>query len=174
MDNCVTVPRMKGRQWLLLPFSRSVVRLASSSNTPAGRLLKLLLLRSSDVKLASSSNTPAGRLLRLLLPRFRVVRLLSWSNTPAGRLVRLLLFVMVRVVMAVMPSKSPAAKAVSEDLLFMVKVPVIPARSAAVTTPQVDLPVTAATMASRTSAVRLHTGVGDVTVTAKSATVTSW
>lgn len=60
-----------------------------------------------------------------------------------------------------MPAKSPAFRAVSEDLLLTVRL-VTPAKSVSVIAEQVDLPDTAAMIASRISGVRSQRGVAAV------------
>ena len=161
----VTEEGMKGRQVRLVFCLRdSVVRLVSLSKMPAGRLLRLLLVRASVVSPVSLSNTLADRLLRLLPVRVSVVRPVRSANTPAGRL---LTPVPVRVsdVKPVRSAKSPDFNVVRVDLLEMARV-VIPARCVVVMLAQADMPETAATIASRTSVVRLQTAVaGTVTDT---------
>ena len=110
-----------------------------------------------------------GRQVRLLFWfRDSVVRLVSASKMPAGRLLRLLL-ARDSVVRPVRPAKSPACSAVREGLLEMVRV-VIPTKSGFVMSAQADLPDTAATIASRTSAVRLQTVADAVWADASSQT----
>ena len=131
---------------------------------PAGRLLRLLMCRCSVVRPVSSSKTSADRLLRRLEYSASVVRLVSSSKMPAGRVLRLLLLTFSVVKLTRSP-KSPELNVVRELWLTTDKV-VIPARSVRVMAPQDDLPVTASTIASRTSVVRLQTGVtGTVTDT---------
>ena len=125
---------------------------------PTGRLLRLLLVRDSDVSLVSLSKTLADRLLRLLLVRVSDVSLACSSNTPAGRLLTPVLFRVSEVKLTRSP-KSSDFNVVRVDWLVTDKV-VIPARSVAVMSAQADLPATAATIASRTSAVRAQTSVG--------------
>ena len=73
--------------------------------------------------------------------------------------------VRVSDVKPVRSAKSPDFNVVRVDLLEMARV-VIPARSVVVMSAQADLPDTAATIASRTSAVRAQTAVvGTVTDT---------
>ena len=161
----VTDEGMKGRQVRLVFWLRdSVVNAVSSSKMPAGRLLRLLLVRDSVVRPVSLSKTLADRLLRLLPVRVSVVSAVRSSNTPAGRL---LTPVPVRVsdVKPVRSTKSSDFNVVRVDLLEMDRV-VIPARCVVVTLAQADMPDTAATMASRTSVVRVQTSVaGTVTDT---------
>ena len=130
-----------------------------------GRQVRLVFwFRDSVVRLVSLSKMPTGRLLRLLLVSVSVVRLVSSLNTTAGRL---LTPVVLRVsdVKPVRPPKSPAFSVVRVALLEMARV-VIPAKSVVVMSAQSDLPVTAATIASRTSVVRVQTPVnGTVTAT---------
>ena len=98
------------------------------------------MLSVNVVSLVSSLNTPAGRLLRPVLLRVSDVKLVRSSKSSAFSVVRVALLEMARVV--------------------------IPARSVGVMPAQADLPATAATIASRTAAVRLQTAVaGTVTGT---------
>ena len=112
------------------------VRLVNSPRHVAdGKLLKPgLRVRLSHSRLVRLSNTPDGRLLRLLLYRYSLVKPARSSKMPDGRLLRLLLY-RCSLVKPARSSKSPAFRAV-RDSSFTTSRIVIPASSAAVTLPQ--------------------------------------
>ena len=168
-------------------FNRNVVRLVSPSNTSAGNVARVLLwFNRSVVRLVRPSNTSTGSAARRLLLSDSVARVVSPSKTSSGNAVKALLFRYNSCRLS-SPSKPSAGTAASE-LWFSrstfrpvssrksractavrlsserSRVPVMPRRSASVTSAQALLLVNAARIALRTAVVRSHTPSVMVTV----------
>ena len=174
--NLLKIPSGRLVNWRLL--TASDVRFISRSNTFAGSLFNCGAAISKFVRSVSGSNTPARSEVNPLAPQPKVSKFVRPSNTPVGSLFKFSLSHSIYVtllrsvkspagsevnfpvvnpnaVSPVSPSKSPAFTALLSITLRLV----IAARCASVTSAALSTPGTASTIASRTSGVRLLTGV---------------